>query len=105
MSDEPEPYFSKDLHDHGVLALARVTWERDDAQIALKASKLVAEVAEEGMVRWKREAEAAKAEIARLRTAFEKYLTVTRPLLGDTKAWSEASGALQGRDPKEDHDQ
>jgi hypothetical protein len=64
-----EPFFSKDLHDHGVLALARVTWERDDAQIALKASKLVAEIAEEGMVRWKREAEAAKAEIERLRAA------------------------------------
>ncbi len=72
MSVEPEPFYSKEMHDNHVLALARVTRERDDAQIALKASKLIAEIAEEGLVRWKREADDARAEIARLTQALLK---------------------------------
>jgi hypothetical protein len=71
---EAKAFYSKDLHEEGVKALARVTHERDV---------------------WQSKAKYYGSEMGRLREAFEKYLRVTRPLLDDTKAWAEAHAALK----------
>ena len=58
-ADLAEPYFSKELHEEGVKALACVTKERDDAKAEI--ARLTSERSE-----WIQERDKGRAEIARL---------------------------------------